>query len=53
MGTVGRIEAWYNPHRSDSYTNMLSPIDYENANAAYSTPPTRPPHGGKLNVRRQ
>ena len=28
------IEAWYNPRRRHSYCNMLSPIDYETANAA-------------------
>lgn len=28
------IEAWYNPRRRHSYTNMLSPIDYETATAA-------------------
>ena len=28
------IEAWYNPRRRHSYCQMLSPIDYETANAA-------------------
>jgi putative transposase len=28
------IEAWYNPRRRHSYCNMLSPIDYETADAA-------------------
>jgi putative transposase len=28
------IETWYNPRRRHSYCNMLSPIDYETANAA-------------------
>jgi putative transposase len=28
------IEAWYNPRRRHSYCKMLSPIDYETANAA-------------------
>jgi putative transposase len=28
------IETWYNPHRRHSYCQMLSPIDYETANAA-------------------
>ncbi len=28
------IEGWYNPRRRHSYCNMLSPIDYETANAA-------------------
>jgi putative transposase len=28
------IEAWYNPRRRHSYVGMLSPIDYETANAA-------------------
>jgi putative transposase len=28
------IETWYNPRRRHSYTNMLSPIDYETATAA-------------------
>ena len=28
------VEAWYNPRRRHSYTNMLSPIDYETAKAA-------------------
>lgn len=28
------IEAWYNPRRRHSYCKMLSPIDYEAANAA-------------------
>jgi len=27
------IETWYNPRRRHSYTNMLSPIDYETATA--------------------
>jgi putative transposase len=27
------IEAWYNPHRRHSYCSMLSPVDYEAANA--------------------
>lgn len=28
------IEAWYNPRRRHSYCQMLSPVDYETANAA-------------------
>ena len=28
------IEAWYNPRRRHSYCKMLSPVDYETANAA-------------------
>ncbi len=28
------VEAWYNPRRRHSYCQMLSPIDYETANAA-------------------
>jgi len=28
------IETWYNPRRRHSYTNGLSPIDYETATAA-------------------
>jgi putative transposase len=28
------IESWYNPRRRHSYCNMLSPVDYETANAA-------------------
>jgi putative transposase len=28
------IETWYNPRRRHSYCQMLSPVDYENANAA-------------------
>ena len=28
------IEGWYNPRRRHSYCEMLSPIDYETANAA-------------------
>lgn len=28
------IETWYNPRRRHSYCNMLSPVDYETANAA-------------------
>jgi putative transposase len=28
------IECWYNPRRRHSYVGMLSPIDYETANAA-------------------
>lgn len=28
------IEAWYNPRRRHSYCGMLSPVDYEAANAA-------------------
>ena len=28
------IEAWYNPRRRHSYCSMLSPTDYETANAA-------------------
>ena len=28
------IEAWYNPRRRHSYCQMLSPVDYEAANAA-------------------
>ena len=28
------IEAWYNPRRRNSYCKMLSPVDYETANAA-------------------
>jgi putative transposase len=28
------IEAWYNPRRRHSYCGMLSPTDYETANAA-------------------
>ena len=28
------IETWYNPRRRHSYVGMLSPIDYETANAA-------------------
>jgi putative transposase len=28
------IEAWYNPRRRHSYCSMLSPVDYEAANAA-------------------
>ena len=27
------IEAWYNPRRRHSYCEMLSPVDYEAANA--------------------
>ena len=29
-----RVECWYNPRRRHSYNQMLSPIDYETANAA-------------------
>ena len=30
------IETWYNPRRRHTYCRMLSPIDYENATAAYA-----------------
>lgn len=28
------IEAWYDPRRRHSYSNMLSPVDYEAAHSA-------------------
>ena len=39
------IDQWYNRRRRHSSAGMLAPIEYEQANAAYTNPPKK---GGKL-----